>query len=137
MMREAWKSVQIVLIAPPPIDAEKWDAKRGGPGMGERTLDHVQQYSKRCTEVAARLGCPCIDTYNKFLEDSSWKGLLDDGLHFSEGGNARLHALLTKVIEEQCPELTPAAIPAHLPLNADIDQAEYRKILLPTAHDKQ
>lgn len=66
MMREAWPSTEIILITPPPIDKEAWDAFKGQDG--ERSLESAQKYAQECKSVAEASECHCIDLMSEFFK---------------------------------------------------------------------
>mmetsp|Transcript_43468 Transcript_43468/g.106339 ORF Transcript_43468/g.106339 Transcript_43468/m.106339 type:complete len:261 (+) Transcript_43468:321-1103(+) len=118
MMREAWPKTEIVLITPPPIDKEAWDAFKGG--NGERSLSQVEVYAAACKQVGEEEGCPVVDLLAEFTKDPNWRASFCDGLHFSEGGNKVLFEALTRTINNKLPHLSHTALPIHLPHHTDV-----------------
>lgn len=89
--------MKIVLVVPPPIDAEKyfaWVSKNLNPRAILRYLGDVQhiyrwqeRYALAVRDVARKLGCKMLDLRDAFLVERDFKRLLCvDGIHPSEEG---------------------------------------------------
>jgi len=127
LMTKAWPQVTIILITPPPIDKEAWDAFKGQDG--ERCMESVGEYAGVCKGVAAETGCQCLDLFEEMGKLSDWKAMMMDGLHFNGRGNAVVHDLLKKLIDTKLPHLSSSKLPIHLPHHTDIDGESYMSVL--------
>ena len=90
--------MRVVLVVPPPIDAEKyfaWVSKNLNPRAILKYLGDVQRiyrwqerYALAAAEVGTRLGCTILNLRDAFLVSRNFKGLLCvDGIHPSEEGH--------------------------------------------------
>ncbi len=90
--------MRVVLVVPPPIDAEKyfaWVSKNLNPRAILKYLGDVQRiyrwqerYALAAAEVGTRLGCTILNLRDAFLVSRNFKELLCvDGIHPSEEGH--------------------------------------------------
>ncbi|KAJ3285056.1 hypothetical protein HDU79_007626 [Rhizoclosmatium sp. JEL0117] len=119
--------VRILVLTPPPMSVkEVW---------GLYAFESVKVYREACMDVfrtlEAEIGgdrIAMVDTWdlligkNETYLDASFdpsllKGLLYDGVHFSEDGHNRLFAGVVEAVESKWPELAPTNLPYRLPLD--------------------
>jgi lysophospholipase L1-like esterase len=99
----------IILLTPPPIDAERWRQVFDDP-KPNRTNESSRDYGNVVKEVAAAQSCLVLDVFtllggNGNCEDYTKN--LRDGLHLSGSGNVLLFEGLSRLIHEEFPELAP------------------------------
>ena len=123
LLRQAWPACVVVLITPPPVDEEVWDAERGGPGGGMRQLEVVRLYAEAACKVATSAGCECIDLFKVIHSRVDWKECLSDGLHLAAPGNQALYDCVCELIAKRTPALTPQAAKVHFPLWGEMAEA--------------
>ncbi|EKX50640.1 hypothetical protein GUITHDRAFT_151208 [Guillardia theta CCMP2712] len=129
MMRAGWPESVIVLISPPPVDAATWDANKGGPGLGQRELEHVEKYARACSELAARMSCPVLDLFNILHKEKGWEAHFSDGLHLSASGNQILFDALIELINKQFPSLSSESLPMDFKYHGDIPEDDPASVL--------
>ena len=97
----------IILLTPPPVNEVAW-AKFKNLKTSNRTNERARQYGDKVKEVAQKLDCPVIDTWEllKGHSDEHGKYLLD-GLHLEESGNRLIYQAVMNVIQGQFPNLAP------------------------------
>ncbi|ORY44046.1 SGNH hydrolase [Rhizoclosmatium globosum] len=119
--------VRILVLTPPPMSVkEVW---------GLYAFESVKVYREACMDVFRKLEADIggdriamLDTWdlligkNETYLDASFdpsllKGLLYDGVHFSEDGHNRLFAGVVETVESKWPELAPTNLPYRLPLD--------------------
>lgn len=84
--------------------------------LPERTNEVAGQYASACLDLAAELGLPGVDLWNGFQAVEGWQeALLDDGLHLTPEGNAKVHEMVMEAIGQKWPHLVPDAMPFDLP----------------------
>jgi hypothetical protein len=71
--------------------------------------------------VARHEQLPAFDAHAHFKAQPHWRGLLSDGLHLSEAGNAALFEGLQAVLSEKLPDVCPDALSRDLPLHDDFE----------------
>lgn len=80
-----------VLVTPPPLQQELSDARWSVDEGGTRSNEVTKTYADACTDVARRMGVPCVDIYSQMTEKAcdqeGLKHFLCDGLHLSGAGN--------------------------------------------------
>lgn len=131
LLRQAWPACLLVIVTPPPVDQEVWDAGRGGPGGGMRQLELTRLYAEAACKVAASAGCECIDFFKVIHARDDWKECLSDGLHLATPGNQVLYDCVCELIAKRIPALKPHEAPVHFPLWGDMADAEAPKTLIP------
>ncbi|GAA5967297.1 hypothetical protein JCM8115_006098 [Rhodotorula mucilaginosa] len=103
---------QLVLIAPPPVDASKRTAdlaQRDPPRSPDRDAERTRHFAEAVKEVAHESNLPVLDAWS--LIDSAAKndgGLdkyLNDGLHLNAAGYEVVTAGLFSLIESELPQL--------------------------------
>lgn len=116
---------KIVLISPPAVDEQKWEAdcKEKGRQFGKYNKP-TKEYAEACVEVAEEIGTPCVDFYTAMSNQKHWEEMLNDGLHLSPLGSEFLFELLKPSINKLTSEL-----PMQLPLWADIDNQNPHALL--------
>jgi lysophospholipase L1-like esterase len=127
----------VILITPPPISepdrlvhVEKTYGVR--LAVPERTNEAAGQYAAAAEAVAQELGVPCLNLWRAFQEVPGWQqGLLNDGLHLTQEGNAEVYHLLQALIDERFPELRVSRIPQDAPDHSAIDPQD-----VPVAFEK-
>jgi len=104
----------IVLITPPPFEANMWkifvEANKKPPVLLNRTNELAGSYAKRVVEVAAGAGVHCIDLWTSMQAEPDWRTFLVDGLHLSIEGNAFLFAKLRELIHNEINHLAPSKL---------------------------
>lgn len=127
------RDVDVVLIAPPPIDGAArlvhQKAKYGdlATGVLERTNDNTAKYAEACRAVAAKLGVPVVDPFTTMQAarpDGTWTEFLSDGLHLSASGQEFLFTELMAVIADKLPHLQREALPKLFPEWDAVDPAD-------------
>eukprot|EP00298_Acanthocystis_sp_HF-20_P005262 c15496_g1_i1.p1 GENE.c15496_g1_i1~~c15496_g1_i1.p1 ORF type:complete len:281 (+),score=93.32 c15496_g1_i1:45-887(+) len=103
----------IILITPPPVNAEAWRQFRGTE-FCDRDISIVKEYANVVRDIGKEKKISIVDL---------WKGEcqienddLCDGLHFSESGDKKLFTGLKSLIEEKYPEISPTQLKFHFPL---------------------
>ena len=101
-------AIPILLITPPPFDAQAWMEFRQLESPG-RDNQIAKEYGDKVKEVAASLEmCSVVDTWNLLEGSSNNKGqYLSDGLHLNEAGNRLLHKGITEVLKKDFPNILP------------------------------
>jgi len=106
----------IILMTPPPVDADAWYAERGEPSdperRNDRANDNARAYGQKVKEVAATFGrnCSVLDVFDLLGGNGPvelYGRHLRDGLHLSPSGNELLYRGLIKLIEDEYPQLAP------------------------------
>nr|CAB3255131.1 isoamyl acetate-hydrolyzing esterase 1 homolog [Phallusia mammillata] len=100
-------SEKIILIAPPPVDAElraKDLLESGDKPCLDRINDATIEYAKACVKVANSKKCRVIDLFTLMI-NKHLPTYLHDGLHFSDEGNSLLASELSTHVEELTKEL--------------------------------
>ena len=94
----ASKVTPILLITPPPIDAEKWDkyCLENFNVIAPRSNSVVKAYGEKVKNVAQEMGCHVVDAFTLLGGDDEKKEAhygqyLEDGLHLNELGNELLY----------------------------------------------
>lgn len=101
----------IILITPPPIDTDRWDAyclKRGFGGGHH--LEQTQLYGERVKSVASKLeSCHLLDSFTLLggTDIATATSYLSDGLHLNGAGNRKLFEGLYSLLQTQLPQLAP------------------------------
>ena len=111
--------VEIVLISPPPIcheqrlEAQRKKATQCGftaSGKLERTNENTGKYANAVEELAKTEGLRYINLWRQMQDDrDDWSIFLDDGLHLSAAGNARVFELLVNALPTHL-QVTPCPI---------------------------
>nr|CAB3255136.1 isoamyl acetate-hydrolyzing esterase 1 homolog [Phallusia mammillata] len=100
-------SDKIILIAPPPVEAElraKHMMEKGNGSVCDRSNDTSIEYAKACVKVANSKKCRVIDLFTLMI-NKHLPTYLNDGLHFSDEGNSLLASELSTHVEELTKEL--------------------------------
>jgi lysophospholipase L1-like esterase len=100
----------IIIMTPPPVDAETWKRELGLYDYHDRTNDNTREYVKAAKAVAKEMNCPCLDTWELLdgHDIHKYREYLSDGLHLSESGNRKVHEGLMALLESEFPHLAPA-----------------------------
>ena len=115
----------ILLVTPPPVDAEAWSRSAAAGGgcsnssSGRRREERSAQYAACIREIAVQLKVPCLDLYACFDSVSNWKSLLSDGLHLSQQGHLHYATWLSEMIYKLWPHFKNKGM--SMPLHRDID----------------
>mmetsp|Transcript_15966 Transcript_15966/g.26087 ORF Transcript_15966/g.26087 Transcript_15966/m.26087 type:complete len:238 (+) Transcript_15966:2452-3165(+) len=107
---------RVLLITPPPVDAEKYlqvflvpRAEQNGTKkediVVDRSTDNVKPYVDACMELGKELGVPVVDIFTPLRDSPDLGSYLSDGLHFSEKGDGFVFDELMKVVEKAFPEI--------------------------------
>ncbi|KAL7567976.1 hypothetical protein ACA910_019684 [Epithemia clementina (nom. ined.)] len=97
----------IVLLTPPPFDAEAWMKFRSLTKPG-RSNEVAQSYGDVVKKVANKFGLAVVDTWI-LMEGGSPKksSYLSDGLHLNEKGNRAVYEGLMSAIAKTYPHILP------------------------------
>jgi lysophospholipase L1-like esterase len=72
----------------------------------ERSNEFTGRYAACVEELGAELGLPSLNLWQAFQAVPGWqRRLLNDGLHFTEEGNAELYRLLQRLLDDRYPDL--------------------------------
>ena len=121
-------SCAIILISPPPMDAEAWVKHSLN---NNRTLEQSDAYRKACSEVAMEKKTHFVDAWQAIMNSKDWKECLCDGLHLSGEGNDILYQEVLKSIQTNVPEMLPDALSLDAPLYDTIDADDYHSSFSP------
>ncbi|BGO97481.1 isoamyl acetate-hydrolyzing esterase [Rhodotorula toruloides] len=128
-------STQIVLITPPPVDAEIRNAElasRDPPRVPDRDRKHTQAFAEAVKEVARDAKVPSVDVWTKITATAEQQdgGKLDrylsDGLHLTAEGYRLVTEELAEVIIRQLPHLHWDRLEQRFPHWADFLTPEQR-----------
>lgn len=105
-------ATQILLITPPPVDAEKRNAElasRNPPRVPDRDAENTRRYAEAVKEVGRERGVAVVDTWTPINElaekEGGFERYLSDGLHLTGEGYGVVTAAITAAITEHLPEL--------------------------------
>ena len=109
-IRTAFESTSfpILLITPPPFDAEAWMSHKGFDTPG-RDNQVAKTYGDKVKQVAVGLEmCSVVDTWT-LMEGSSdnISKYLSDGLHLNEAGNRLVHKGIMDALAKDFPNVLP------------------------------
>mmetsp|Transcript_21671 Transcript_21671/g.41376 ORF Transcript_21671/g.41376 Transcript_21671/m.41376 type:complete len:182 (-) Transcript_21671:341-886(-) len=119
---------RILLITPPPVDAEAWQTHRlktfdppPEAHTNARCNDYTKQYAAAVMEVAKETSTPAVDLFSAFISISNWQKCMCDGLHFSPKGNRMVLNAINEAIQCHFPNFMPESLEIDFPLHKDID----------------
>lgn len=105
-------SFPIILLTPPPLDAEAWRQFKQLE-TSNRSNEMHRVYGQKMKAVAKQHpNCVCLDVFD-LLEGNVASGsniysrYLTDGLHLNEEGNRKVYQGLMRLIKEEFPHLAP------------------------------
>lgn len=98
----------ILLLTPPPFDAQAWMAFREIDTPGRDNLV-AKSYGDKLKAVAEGLEmCSVVDTWSALEGTTPAKSqYLSDGLHLNEAGNRRVHKAIVDVLTRDYPDVLP------------------------------
>jgi lysophospholipase L1-like esterase len=104
LIQKEFPDCALILITPPAI-AEKnsWD----------RTNERAGLYADACVDLGKRLNVPVCNVWAAMQPEK--ESYLSDGLHLNANGNHCVYQLLSTLIAEHWPLLTPTALPFGYP----------------------
>ena len=101
-------SFPIIVITPPPVDADAWKEWLGLYDEYDRNNDNTRQYGLAAKKVAKQMNCPTLDTWELLGGDREDYGKhLVDGLHLNESGERLVFDGLLNLIKTEYPHLAP------------------------------
>ncbi|KAK7330496.1 hypothetical protein VNO77_24691 [Canavalia gladiata] len=125
-LKKCSSTMQILLIAPPPICEEGRLAYaislygENARKLPERTNKVTGQYANACVEIAKEMGVHYINLWSKMQETDGWqKKFLSDGLHLTPEGNDVVYQEVIKVLNEA--GLSADKMPFDFPHHSKID----------------
>lgn len=126
----------IVLITPPPLDEQArirdMQERHNAPlaQLPERTNEVTGQYAAVVREVAANAGVLALDLFTGMQQEAGWEArYLNDGLHFTPAGQAKLYDLLQAVIDAHIPQLRVDELPFDFPLHGDMPSEGFADVI--------
>jgi len=100
----------IILMTPPPLDADAW-RKFKGFEVSNRSNENHRTYGLEMKKVAqSHNHCACLDVWELLQGHTSadiYGKYLTDGLHLNEQGNRMLYQGLIELIKNEYPNLAP------------------------------
>jgi lysophospholipase L1-like esterase len=98
----------IIMVTPPPVDAEAWKESLGLYDYYDRTNEITRKYGEVAKKVAKQLDCATLDTWELLGGDTNDYGKhLSDGLHLNESGERLVFEGLMNLIKTDYPHLAP------------------------------
>mmetsp|Transcript_20705 Transcript_20705/g.45071 ORF Transcript_20705/g.45071 Transcript_20705/m.45071 type:complete len:263 (-) Transcript_20705:179-967(-) len=104
-------TVPIILITPPPVDAEQWKKDLGKFDHCDRSNSAAREYGEALKNVASSLDhCPVLDTWELLGGDDfdTYQSYFCDGLHLNNTGNQLVYEGIASIIQSKYPHLAPA-----------------------------
>lgn len=101
-------SFPILLITPPPFDAQAWMASRQVDTPGRDNMI-AKSYGDKLKQVCDKLEmCSVVDTWTALEGPTDAKiKYLSDGLHLNEAGNKLVHKAIVDVLAKDYPDILP------------------------------
>ncbi|KAK7330536.1 hypothetical protein VNO77_24731 [Canavalia gladiata] len=131
-LKKCSSTMQILLIAPPPICEEgrlhmqffvgscRSLCGENAGELPERTNKVTGQYANACVEIAKEMGVHYINLWSKMQETDGWqKKFLSDGLHLTPEGNDVVYQEVIKVLNKA--GLSADKMPFDFPHHSKID----------------
>lgn len=89
LMERGIPNRKIMLISPPPVDCEKWDAHCVKMHKVYSPRDNIQtaRYSQEMEEIAESHGTLFADLHHHIVSHPTWGDYFSDGLHLNEKGS--------------------------------------------------
>lgn len=117
------KRTQILLLTPPPVDEDRWEAHCLARGRElDRKNEVTRLYAQACLGVGKTMDVPVVDVW-KLLGGADLTEVapnLGDGLHLSPQGNLLVCEAVLRAIEEYYPDLVPSQLPMQAPEHFEI-----------------
>ncbi|KAJ3116939.1 hypothetical protein HDU96_008339 [Phlyctochytrium bullatum] len=133
--------VKIVVITPPPVDAEAWGEHcKNNNRPADRTLERTSVYKDACLQVAEEIAgafpgdIAMLDTFKMLDIDTSTSAervkeklrkVFYDGLHFNALGNDTVGDAVKALILATWPELNPENMNPLVPLHRELNEEEF------------
>ena len=112
----------ILLVTPPPVHDEAWEATTGI--HGNRTFAKAQEYASAVSEVGASLGVGVADVFREIAKKKDFRECLTDGVHLDCHGNEIVAEMVIAAVEERLTEWTTV-----YPDWTDVDSKNYSQQL--------
>lgn len=121
-------NAKILLITPPPIDADRCAQVRKKQGRRpDRDVQTTRSYRDACLDVGREMNVSVLDTWRLFLGEEiehrvqTLERILSDGLHLDVIGNQILGNAVIDIIRSEWAEIAPESLEMMVPGHADID----------------
>ncbi|KAG9318860.1 SGNH hydrolase-type esterase domain-containing protein [Chiua virens] len=93
---------RVILITPPPVNTHQW--------TNGRDFEETKLYAAAAKEVGAQVGVPVADAWTEIWEaagrdEGACEKFLSDGLHLNAAGYEIVLNSITKIVEEEYPEI--------------------------------
>ena len=114
---------QILLLTPPPVDEDRWEAHCLARGRElDRKNEVTRLYARACLGVGKTMNVPVVDVWTQ-LGGSDLAEVapnLRDGLHLSPQGNVLVCDAVLRTIEQNYPGLAPEELPMQAPEHFEV-----------------
>jgi len=114
---------QILLLTPPPVDEDRWEAHCLARGRQlDRKNEVTRLYARACLGVGKTMNVPVVDVWTQ-LGGSDLAEVapnLEDGLHLSPQGNVLVCDAVLRAIEQNYPGLAPERLPMQAPEHFEV-----------------
>ncbi|CCI46016.1 unnamed protein product [Albugo candida] len=124
---------RILLITPPAVIDDMRASLLPVPGKLDRSNDETGRYAETCKQVGEEFrktnkNILVMDAFESInaIEKSERRSLYSDGLHFSALGNFYIYKEISRIIQNEFPELHPENVPPRLPAWDLVDFLEQR-----------
>merc|ERR1719335_917831 len=129
---------EVILVAPIPVDIEKWRQCRyakqclEGEDFDFESYEKCCMYTKRVTSLGFRRGIPVLDL---LMLGSDWRKLLADGVHLHRRGHALMFEALRQLVEQHYTHWQPTRMLGDLPSFDPLRGAPPPVFILPASPD--